>query len=226
MSFLDLVLLFAVGSVLGVVIETVFVYAVRGRLESRRGMVYGPFNQVYGFGVVLMTVLLGWLGKESGFVLFVCSAVLGGLFEATCSFCQEKIYGTVSWDFSRQNFSILGGRSNIIYMLYWGLLGFVYVRNLYPWLSALFGEIPLSIKTPVVVSLTIFFVYNLWLSHVAVRRWNRRRNGAAASGKLDSWLDNHFYKERMQKIYPSMVAAKKTEWIRRNGAEIAATSVH
>lgn len=48
MSFADIILLFAVSSVLGVIVETVFVYLVRGRLESRRGMVYGPFNQVYG----------------------------------------------------------------------------------------------------------------------------------------------------------------------------------
>ena len=32
MSFADIILLFTVGSVIGVIVETVFVYLVRGRL--------------------------------------------------------------------------------------------------------------------------------------------------------------------------------------------------
>lgn len=211
MSFHDIVLLFTVGSVLGVLIETVFVYIVRGRIESRRGMVYGPFNQVYGFGAVLLTTLFGSLGEESRLFLFVGSAVLGGIFETLCSFCQEKVYGTVSWEYSGQYFSIIGGRTNIIYIIFWGMLGSVYTISLYPWLSALFEKFPMSIKTPVVIVLTIFFIFNLWLSHAAVRRWNQRLNRGAAFGKLDKWLDYHFHNERMQNLYPSMIARKKTD---------------
>ena len=219
MSFADIILLFAVSSVLGVIVETVFVYLVRGRLESRRGMVYGPFNQVYGFGAVLLTALLGSFGEESKWVLFAASAVLGGLFESLCSYCQEKVYGTVSWEYSGQAFSVLNGRTNIIYMLFWGVLGSVYIRFIHPWLFALSGKIPVSIKMPVAAVLTVFFIYNLWLSNAAVRRWNQRLNGVSASGRMDIWLDRCFYNARMKRIYPSMVAAQETGRAKRVKAQ-------
>lgn len=211
MFLMNIILLFTVGSIIGVMVETIYIYLVAGRLESRRGMVYGPFNQVYGFGTVLLTTLLEPLAGESKLALFLGSAVLGGLFEALCSFFQEKAYGTVSWEYSEQRLSLMGGRTSATYMLFWGVLGTVYIRVIHPWLFGLFGKIPLSVKVPVVLALTVFFIYNLWLSNAAVRRWNRRLKGKPVSGSLDIWLDEKFPDARMQKLYPSMVPAKRLE---------------
>lgn len=154
MNFLDILFLFTAGSVLGVVVETIYVYLIAGRLESRRGRVYGPFNQVYGFGVVLLTTLLGSLGEKNRIALFIGSAILGGVFETLCSYFQEKAYGTVSWEYSGQRFSIMGGRTNLIYMFFWGILGSVYIRWIHPFLFALIGAIPSSIQVPLAMALS------------------------------------------------------------------------
>ncbi len=211
MFLIDLLLLFAVGSVLGVALETVYVYLATGRLESRRGMVYGPFNQVYGLGAVLLTTLLGPLSQGSGLALFLGSAVLGGLFEALCSFFQEKAYGTVSWEYSAQRLSLLGGRTSVTYMLFWGVLGSVYIRVLHPWLFGLFGKIPPPVKIPAVLALTAFLAYDLWLSNAAVRRWNQRRKEAPPSDAWELWLDAKFPDARMRRLYPSMMPANYAE---------------
>lgn len=211
MFFINILLLFTVGSVLGVVVETVYIFLVTGRLESRRGMVYGPFNQVYGFGAVLLTTLLKPLAGDSKLALFLGSAVLGGLFEAFCSFFQEKAYGTVSWEYCGQRFSLLDGRTSVTFMLFWGVLGTVYIRVIHPWMFGLFDKIPLSVKAPMVLLLTMFFAYNLWLSNAAVRRWNQRRKGAPISGGFDVWLDVRFPDARMQKLYPSMKPVNRPE---------------
>lgn len=97
MAMLDILLLFLVGNVLGFVLETLYCYLLTGKYVSRRGVVYGPFNQIYGFGAVLMTLLLKSLAEKSLPALFIGSAVLGGIFEIGCSLFQEKTYGTVSW---------------------------------------------------------------------------------------------------------------------------------
>lgn len=211
MFLMDMFLLFAVGSVLGVAVETVYVYLATGRLESRRGMVYGPFNQVYGLGAVLLTALLAPLAGESRLALFLGSAVLGGLFEALCSFFQEKAYGTVSWEYSGQRLSLLGGRTSVTYMLFWGVLGSIYIRVLHPWLFGLFGKMPPPVKVPVVLALTAFLAYDLWLSNAAVRRWNQRLREAPAAGEWDLWLDMKFPDARMRRLYPSMVPASHPE---------------
>ena len=209
MFLTNLVLLFTVGSIFGVVIETVYVYLVAGRLESRRGMVYGPFNQVYGFGAVLLTILLAPLAGDSKLVLFLGSAVLGGLFEALCSFFQEKAYGTVSWEYSGQRLSLLGGRTSVTYMLFWGFLGSVYIKAIQPWLFGLFCKIPVAIKVPLGLALTAFFICNLWLSNASVRRWTLRLKGTPVSDDLDLWLDENFPDNRMRKLYPSMMDANR-----------------
>lgn len=209
MTFSDILLLFIVGGLLGFIIETIYCYLLKGTLERRSGVIYSPFNPVYALGAVLMTTLLGPLGEWNLFALFVGSAVLGGLFEAACSLFQEKVYGTVSWDYSGRRFSFLGGRTSLIYMIFWGILGTVYVGAIHPFLFSLFGKIPAAIKIPVVAVLMLFLLYDLWLSSAAVQRWRGRLSGKCAVGRSDTWLDTHFPNERMLLLYPSMTTADK-----------------
>ena len=209
MELLDILLLFAVGSFLGVVVETVYCYIMTGKLVSRRGMVYGPFNQVYGFGAVLLTTILSPLAGKSAWVLFLGAAILGGLFEAACSYVQEAMYGTVSWEYSGQRLSLLGGRTSVTYMVFWGVLGMIYIGLVHPFLFGLFAQIPLFVKAPAVIALTAFLAWDLLLSAVAVGRWHRRLEGLAPVGKRDVWLDAHFPDERMRSIYPSMMPPRR-----------------
>lgn len=209
MWLLDILLLFLVGSFLGVVIETIYCRVVHGKLVSRRGVIYGPFNQVYGFGAVLLTTALSPLADRNIWGLFLGSALLGGLFEAACSYIQEAMYGVVSWEYSGRRFSFLGGRTSLTYMIFWGALGTVYIGAVHPFLFDLFAQIPLSVKAPAVISLTVFIICDLWLSALAVGRWQRRINGQMARGANDAWLDRHFPNERMRKIYPSMMASPR-----------------
>lgn len=204
MKVLDLLLLFAVGSFLGVVIETIYCYLAAGKFMRRQSVVYGPFNQIYGIGAVLMTTLLSRLPDKSAWVLFLSSAILGGLFEAICSCVQEVMYGTVSWEYSGQRFSLLGGRTSLRFMVFWGILGIAYMRGIQPFLFRLFAQIPLSVKAPAVIALSVFLAYDLWLSALAVGRWRRRLSGQEPYGSLDIWLDKKFPNKRMMEIYPSM----------------------
>ena len=209
MWLLDILLLFLVGSFLGVVIETVYCRVVHGKRMSRRGVIYGPFNQVYGLGAVLLTTVLSPLAGRNMWGLFLGSALLGGLFEAACSYVQESMYGVVSWEYSGKRFSFLGGRTNLVYMAFWGVMGMIYIRTIHPFLFGLFAQIPLPVKAPAVTALTAFIIYDLWLSALAVGRWQRRIRGQRARGNNDAWLDRHFPNERMQKIYPSMMASPR-----------------
>lgn len=52
----ELFWIFFIGCFLGVVIESIWCLVTRGYYESRSGLIYGPFNLVYGFGVLLMTI--------------------------------------------------------------------------------------------------------------------------------------------------------------------------
>ena len=58
LNFYQYFMVFFVGSFLGVVLEIIYWYLRTGVIESRSGLIYGPFNLVYGIGALLMTLIL------------------------------------------------------------------------------------------------------------------------------------------------------------------------
>ena len=70
-NFYKLCWVFFICCFLGVVIETIFCFIASGRLSQRTGLVWGPFNLIYGFGAVLLTVSLQRLrGKTTDIFLW------------------------------------------------------------------------------------------------------------------------------------------------------------
>ena len=127
LNFYKLFWIFFVGSFAGVVIETLYWFLTRHRFESRSGLIYGPFNLVYGFGALFITLGLYWLIHKN--VLFIAAGgfVLGGFCEFMCSWVQEMLFGTVSWEYSGSPMSIQG-RINLKYCIFWAVLAVVWMK--------------------------------------------------------------------------------------------------
>lgn len=202
-SLYKLVWLFAIGCVLGFVLESGYCLVTKGYIESRRGMVWGPFNQVYGFGLVVMVMMLTPLAKSKRGHLFIGAAILGGVVEFVLSWVQEKVLGTVSWDYRGQPFSI-GGRTSLGFMLYWGILGVLLMKHIYPVLSRWIDRIPRQPGVAVSRLLAGFLVVNMLVSLFAVGRWQERGRGVPPESAVESYLDERFTDERMERIYPNM----------------------
>ena len=77
LNFYKLFWVFFIACFLGVVLETVFCWVASGHLTNRTGLVYGPFNLVYGFGAVLMTVCLRRFAQKRDLDIFLAGMVLG-----------------------------------------------------------------------------------------------------------------------------------------------------
>ena len=97
LNFFNLFWVFVICCVLGLVIETIyhFVVVVPGEIQDRAGLLFGPFSPIYGFGAVLMTVALNRFYKANPAIIFVVSAVIGGLFETATSLFME--FGLAPW---------------------------------------------------------------------------------------------------------------------------------
>lgn len=205
--------IFVVGCFLGVVVEMLWCMFRYHKIESRKGLVWGPFNLVYGFGAVLMTIgLLPFLDKQP-IVLFTVGCTIGGAYEYICSVVQEKVVGTVSWDYSdfplnRTMTHCVGwwfnGRTNLLYCFFWGILALFWGRDLYPAITTLLTYIPDTIAIPLTKYGVIFFTIDTIHSALVICRENARLNGEPATNAIWRWYDKHYPEKRVRRIYPNM----------------------
>ncbi len=200
--------IFFIGCFLGVILETLYCIIVRRHYESRVGVIYGPFNPIYGFGAVLLTICLRWLGSKRDLYILLGSAVIGGAFEYFCSFCQEHALGTVSWEYSHTQYNF-NGRTNVLYLFFWGLLGLIWVRKIYPRLSSLIERIPTHIKNPLTIILSVFMLINMLLSVMALERQSRRRKGILPTNRVELFLDKHYPDDLLKEIYANMMVVNE-----------------
>ncbi|MGG7077652.1 putative ABC transporter permease [Clostridium sardiniense] len=206
-NFYKLIWLFMVGSVLGYAVEMIWCYIRNGYFESRQGLLYGPFSPVYGIGCVLLTIALYRFAKFSGLIIFPISAVLGGIFEYACSWGQQKLVGTISWDYTSKALSI-NGRTSVEYCVFWGILGVCFIKEIYPLfnkLMARFSNRTIKIWTYIFL---IIMIPNIILSALAVRREVARINHVKADSTIDRFLDEHYPNSYMKKVYPNMIFPK------------------
>ena len=203
LNYSKLFLLFFVGSIIGCIMETCFALIYEGHFEVRVGLVYGPFIPVYGLGAVLLTIALSRFYKSSFFGLFAISGAIGATFEYFCSWIQETLFGTISWDYSDMPFNI-DGRTSLTYAVVWGILGVIWVRELYPTFSRLIEKIPKKIGYLLTLTLTVFMVFNVVISCAAQWRASARSEGQPAVSSFERYLDNHFDDDYLNMIYPHM----------------------
>lgn len=190
--------LFMVGCVFGCVFEMVNHFIHYGDWVSRRGLIYGPLNPVYGLGLVFFVIFLSKIKNPA--LIFLGGMLLGGGCEYLCSLVQEKVFGTLSWDYSHQLFNI-GGRTSLKYMLIWGVLALVVMKIVYPFLSNLIEKMPVKTGNILTIILIVFMVANIIISVTACLRQSERASGMAPSNKVELFLDKHYPDKRLNTIF-------------------------
>ena len=203
LCFNKLFILFMIGNVFGCILETIWCFIVDGKFEMRVGLVYGPFIPVYGFGAVLITLCLFKFYKVRDLWLFLGSMIIGASFEYFASYFQEMLFGTVSWDYTGTLLNI-DGRTNLMYGLIWGVLGLVWVKDLYPVISKQIERIPKKAGNVVTIALVAFMIFDSIISGAAIIRPNNRQDKQPPMSEFGVYLDETFPDEYLEFIYPHM----------------------
>lgn len=198
-----LLLLCFIGSFAGVVIEMLWCLVKNGYLESRAGLIYGPFNPLYGVGAVVLTVALYRFRNRGAWISFVGGFLVGSVLEYVCSWGQEFVFGTRSWDYSNVPFN-LNGRICLLYSLFWGLLGVLWIKNIYPRTVKWILKIPNKAGKIFTWCMSIFFIINILMSGLSLMRWTQRNEGIPPANAFWEAIDQHFPDERMANVYANM----------------------
>lgn len=201
--FDKLVWVLLISSFLGALIETCFCYLEGAGWMNRSSLLYGQFSIVWGFGAVVLTVVLQHLRHKQIRMLFLAGFVIGGTYEYTCSVLSELVFGTVFWDYSDMPLNI-GGRTNVQYCVYWGLLGVLWMKVLYPAMERIIEKIaPLPGKM-ITWLLVVIFLCNGILTAGAMLRYTDRKIHPEPNNIIEAMLDANYDDEWMEERWPNM----------------------
>lgn len=203
LNFFNLFWIFVVCSILGLAIETVFHLAIYHAYQDRAGLLYGPFSPIYGFGGLFMTVALNRFHDKPIPVIFLISALIGGAFEFTVSWIMQSAFGIVAWDYSGTFLSI-DGRTNFMFMCFWGILGVMWVKFLLPILLWMINKIPWKLRYALTVVCFVFMVVDVVLTVQTIDCWYLREAGHAPNTPLEEFFNKHYDNAYMEHRFQTM----------------------
>lgn len=214
LNFFNLFWVFFVCCVLGLIIEVIFhmVYVDPGVYQDRAGLLFGPFSPIYGFGAVLLTVALNRFYKKNFLIIFVVSAIIGGVFEAAVSWWMQTSFGAIAWSYSYELLPgipdpmaiLFAGRTSTPFMLMWGALGLFWIKLCLPRLLALINLIPWKMRYSLTSVVTALMLVNGVMTLQALDCWFCRESGLQPSSPVEQFYAEHFDNAYMEHRFQSM----------------------
>lgn len=211
-KFSFIFLVFIIGSFIGFVWENVFTI-IKGAYHLRQGLLYEPLIPIYGIGTLIFYFIYSKTEFGDNKLLcllkvFLLAFLVGGITEYFCSFFQEKIFGTISWNYSHMKFD-LNGRTSLLHSSFWGLMGIFFYYLIVPCLkkvNLLLNHKALQVCT---LLLSICFLCDVSISFVACYRRDERRNNIENDTPLAVFLDSYYTDEVIDRVYNNAVAVNK-----------------
>ena len=128
---------------------------------------------------------------------------VGSIIEYILSWAQETVFGSTSWDYSDIPFN-LNGRICLLYSFFWGVLGVMWIKSIYPRIAKLILKIPNKAGKILTVAFSVFLVFNAVMTFGAVWRWSERIHNKPSMSFVDDFFDKRFPDSRMERIFANM----------------------
>ena len=139
-KFYKLMYIFIISSICGYFIELIWSLVTKGIFINHSAVVIGPFNFAYGICGVALTLLLYKFKDESYLKIFILSFIGGSIIEYIMSWGMELVLGFTAWDYS-DNFLNINGRICLLFSIFWGFLGILWIKILYPQFDKILNKI-------------------------------------------------------------------------------------
>ena len=205
-SWYQVVILFFVGSIAGLLLEELWMLVAWGVAQSRPGLVWGPFSPMYGVGVVLMTLITFRMRKYKAHpaVIFLIAAALGGSLEQFTGWWMETSLGAVSWDYSHLSTAITKWVA-WPFVIMWGLIGLMWYWIIMPELLYRIGEANTRRKAVFVGLLSVYLACDVAMTLACFNRRAARDEGIPPANSFDMWVDENFSDEFMSARFQNMM---------------------
>lgn len=189
----------------GYIFETIVAILEFGTFQSKSGLIYGPFSQIYGIGALLSVLLYRLVRHSTHFVQFLFYSATGSIFEFTARVLQESLLGSYSWDYTSHILSIGTGRTDILYSVVWGMSGMFVVYKVYPLISRIYDSLGKRTSSIATLIFCALLSADMVITSLAVARYSERHFGEIPSNSIEDNLDRAYPDEVMERIFPTML---------------------
>ena len=195
-----LLYIFIISSICGYFIELIWSLVTKGIFINHSAVVIGPFNFAYGICGVALTLLLYKFKDESYLKIFILSFIGGSIIEYIMSWGMELVLGFTAWDYS-DNFLNINGRICLLFSIFWGLLGILWIKILYPQFDKILNKINPKIYKILIICLTIFLLLDIIFTISAVIRAQNADKGIPPNNSYERFLDNTFNSKYLKNMF-------------------------
>lgn len=202
------ILLFFSYSILGWLMEVTVKYFQFGKIINR-GFLVGPYCPIYGWGAVLITILLRKYFDDP-VALFLFCMIVCAILEYLTSFIMEKLFRARWWDYSQKKFNI-NGRICLDTMIPFGLLGLLITYVINPFLFNIYDKINPNVLSLICIILILVYIVDNIVSISALLtikndiKLLEKDNTEEIAGKIKSILTSYNWKEkRLLLAYPNV----------------------
>ena len=166
-SFLEFIYIFFFFAIAGWIWEC-SLYLIRDHVLVNRGTKYGPWVPIYGYGGILVILLL-WRFRKSILRVFLYGSIISTVFEYLTSVVLEYGLGVVYWDYSDEPFNV-NGRITLVSSLAFGVFSLLGMFVLGP--AAVWIAKRLKPKTRRIVAIVLCCLYGLDILACAIFGFN------------------------------------------------------
>ena len=191
LTLYDLFFIFLFGCFFGWLIEGIWTLIKKNVFINHSAFVIGPINLVYGVGAIVLTLMLYKIRNSNYIKIFMTSFITGSVLEYAMSLIMEYFVGFVAWNYSSKPLNI-NGRICLLFSIFWGVLGIVWIKLIYPRLKKSIARIPVLEGIQIIKFMTIFLFLDCLLSFAAVHRGKEFDKGVSPNNWIEEKLDQYF----------------------------------
>lgn len=163
--------MFIFWSFIGWGIEVCWMTLETGEYQNR-GFLNMPICPIYGFGVIMVTVLFRPV-SHTVIPLFIVTSILCTAFELLVGLGMEKLFGARWWDYSHERYNYKGYICLKISIL-WGMGCVIVIRLVQPIVEKIIDLMPVRMGLVLIIIWSVLIVIDLISSICAVNKLNNR----------------------------------------------------
>lgn len=190
------IIYFIIYSFIGWLLEIISKYFEEKKFVNR-GFLLGPICPIYGYGVILIILLIGNNSKDI-LGVFLKSILICSVLEYFTSYIMEKIFKARWWDYSRQKFNI-NGRICLETMLPFGIMGTLVLCFVHPKVILIVSKLSFNIKVVIAAILLMMYLLDNIISFNVMSKIKlqikkeKSDNTTVVKKKISEWLQHNTY---------------------------------